>query len=395
MRRPHDRRARDDGQDPGRRACLADAALPGGLRRLGFDPYYVEAHARTPSMLMRGPTTTARRAPRRSSTGCCGRSASATAGRSTPCTTTAASTACQSTRLRRLYRDAELDHQPARRHGPAPELADGGRLVYLETDPVELADRAARRTARGARVPRAARRLLHLRREPRRRRLPLPSAERLRLPADPPAGRARLLADIAGPPPGRLHDDRQLAPALARGRARRRDLPLEQGLRVEKFLDLPRAHRRRSSSRSRLRRRRPRAARAATAGACAGASSFSADLDAYRDLHPLSRGEFTVAKDQNVRLRTGWFSDRSATYLAAGRPVVTQDTGFGAVLPTGEGLFAVHRPRRGRRRARGGRVRLRASRPRGGGNRPRVPRRRTGARSDARLARRERHAGAG
>jgi len=47
-----------------------------------------------------------------------------------------------------------------------------------------------------------------------------------------------------------------------------------------------------------------------------------------------------VAKDQNVRLRSGWFSDRSATYLAAGRPVVTQDTAFGNVLPTGEGLFA-------------------------------------------------------
>ena len=50
--------------------------------------------------------------------------------------------------------------------------------------------------------------------------------------------------------------------------------------------------------------------------------------------------EFTVAKDQNVRLRTGWFSDRSATYLAAGRPVVTQDTGFGDLLPVGAGLFA-------------------------------------------------------
>jgi hypothetical protein len=41
-----------------------------------------------------------------------------------------------------------------------------------------------------------------------------------------------------------------------------------------------------------------------------------------------------------VRLRSGWFSERSACYLAAGRPVVTQDTGFGTVLPTGEGLFA-------------------------------------------------------
>jgi len=35
-----------------------------------------------------------------------------------------------------------------------------------------------------------------------------------------------------------------------------------------------------------------------------------------------------VAKDQYVRLNTGWFSDRSACYLAAGRPVITQETGF-------------------------------------------------------------------
>jgi hypothetical protein len=53
-----------------------------------------------------------------------------------------------------------------------------------------------------------------------------------------------------------------------------------------------------------------------------------------------SRGEFTVAKDQNVRLRSGWFSERDACYLACGKPVVTQDTGFGRILPTGGGLFA-------------------------------------------------------
>jgi hypothetical protein len=60
----------------------------------------------------------------------------------------------------------------------------------------------------------------------------------------------------------------------------------------------------------------------------------------YRDYVRASRGEFTVAKDLNVRLQSGWFSERSACYLAAGRPVITQDTGFGSVLPTGEGLFA-------------------------------------------------------
>ena len=47
-----------------------------------------------------------------------------------------------------------------------------------------------------------------------------------------------------------------------------------------------------------------------------------------------------MAKDVNVRLRSGWFSDRAACYLAAGRPVVGQDTGFGDVLPLGPGVHA-------------------------------------------------------
>jgi hypothetical protein len=66
----------------------------------------------------------------------------------------------------------------------------------------------------------------------------------------------------------------------------------------------------------------------------------SSDPARYRKFIVDSRGEFTVAKDQNIRLRSGWFSDRSACYLAAGRPVINQDTGFGSYLPTGKGLFA-------------------------------------------------------
>lgn len=65
----------------------------------------------------------------------------------------------------------------------------------------------------------------------------------------------------------------------------------------------------------------------------------SLDIERYRDYIRNSRGEFTVAKDQVVRPRTGWFSDRSACYLAAGRPVITQETGFSKFLPTGKGLF--------------------------------------------------------
>jgi len=70
------------------------------------------------------------------------------------------------------------------------------------------------------------------------------------------------------------------------------------------------------------------------------AMTLSREIGPYRDFILGSRGEFTVAKDQNVRLRSGWFSDRSACYLGAGRPVITQDTAFEKFIPTGEGLFA-------------------------------------------------------
>jgi hypothetical protein len=70
------------------------------------------------------------------------------------------------------------------------------------------------------------------------------------------------------------------------------------------------------------------------------APEFTTDPWRYRDYLKPSKGEFTVARDLHVRLKSGWFSERSACYLAAGRPVVTQDTGFGRVVPTGEGLFA-------------------------------------------------------
>ena len=67
--------------------------------------------------------------------------------------------------------------------------------------------------------------------------------------------------------------------------------------------------------------------------------AVSTDAGRYRDYIRSSRGEFSVAKELNVRLATGWFSDRSACYLAAGRPVIVQDTGFRTTLPSGAGLL--------------------------------------------------------
>jgi hypothetical protein len=70
-----------------------------------------------------------------------------------------------------------------------------------------------------------------------------------------------------------------------------------------------------------------------------GSVEISRDADLYRQYIQQSRGEFTVARDQYVRPNTGWFSDRTACYLAAGRPVITQETGFSKFLPSGRGLF--------------------------------------------------------
>jgi hypothetical protein len=64
------------------------------------------------------------------------------------------------------------------------------------------------------------------------------------------------------------------------------------------------------------------------------------DPESYRDYIAGSVGEWSVSKNGYVNPPSGWFSGRSACYLASGRPVVLQDTGFSSVLPVGVGLFS-------------------------------------------------------
>ncbi len=61
-------------------------------------------------------------------------------------------------------------------------------------------------------------------------------------------------------------------------------------------------------------------------------------LDGFRAYIQQSRAEFSVAKGGYVKSRSGWFSDRTVCYLAAGRPALVQDTGLNNFLPTGKGL---------------------------------------------------------
>jgi hypothetical protein len=68
--------------------------------------------------------------------------------------------------------------------------------------------------------------------------------------------------------------------------------------------------------------------------ACAG------DPHSYREFIQRSKAEFSVAKRGYVRTRSGWISDRTACYLASGKPAIVQSTGFAHALPTGQGLLA-------------------------------------------------------
>ena len=64
----------------------------------------------------------------------------------------------------------------------------------------------------------------------------------------------------------------------------------------------------------------------------------------YQNYIQNSRGEFSIAKHGYVISHSGWFSERSAAYLASGRPVIIQDTGFSDCMKVGEGIWAFNDP---------------------------------------------------
>ena len=311
-----------------------------GLERLGYEAYYVEAHARTPAMLMERESddgaarAAAFLAPLMRRFGLGDRWAFHALHDDGRCL------GMSERDLRRLYGSAEL---LLNLHGgtmPRPEHTATGRLVYLETDPVllqlelhwglratvDFLDQHVAHFTFGERygepdclLPVSDRYRFHPTRQP-----VVVDLWTGRGPESPEAfttvgnwrqpwrdvsfagetytwSKHHEFLKIADLP---STTDQPLELALSSyDEADRRDLEA-RGWRVRHALDVSR------------------------------------DPDDYRRYVAGSRGELTVAKDQNVRFASGWFSDRSATYLAAGRPVVTQETGFSRVLPTGEGLFA-------------------------------------------------------
>jgi GT2 family glycosyltransferase len=312
-----------------------------GFERLGYEAYYLEAHARTPSMLMGAGET---KDP-------AGRAAAfiATIMRRYGFSDRWAFQALHGDgrcfgmserRLARLLGSAELI---VNLHGgtkPLPELSATDRLVYLETDPVQLQLELAAGYQESYSFLEAHAAFFTFAESYGRPESLLPVSERFRFEPT----RQPILLDLWQTPRPPAHDR---FTTIGNWSQPWRDVSFDGSVytwskdrEFRKVLDLPgRAGRRFELALSSY----ADADRELLEGhgwRVRPAMDFSTDLVAYRDYILASAGEFTVAKDQNVRLRSGWFSDRSATYLAAGRPVITQDTGFGCALPTGEGLFA-------------------------------------------------------
>jgi hypothetical protein len=312
-----------------------------GLKRLGFDTYYVEAHARTPSMLMTNKDDDSSvlaaafiaEMMRRFDLGddhwafhalhadgqCYGQSAEA---------------------LRRLYDDAAFIFNLHGGTAPRPEHYRTGRLVYIGTDPVEheVAVHQGVQETIDYLEPHCA--FFTWGENHGHADCGVPTSERFSfIPTRQP-----IVRDLWEP---FRRDPADTWTTIANWRQPWRPVTLNgeryywsKHLEFLKFINLPRrcdqAFELALSNLDDEDRRRLDA----HGWKLRESLAFTRDVDAYRAYIGQSWGEFTVAKDQNIRLRSGWFSDRSASYLACGRPVITQETGFGNILPTGEGLFA-------------------------------------------------------
>jgi GT2 family glycosyltransferase len=310
-----------------------------GLRRLGCDVYYVEAHGRTPSMFMAHEHDDGSARAAAYLEAVLGRFGFGERWAFHALHHDGRCFGISERELSRLYGSAAM---LLNLHGgtqPVPELAATERLIYLETDPVQLQVELHEDRQESVRFLEPHRAFFTFAENLGADDCGLPVDARFAFqPTRQPvvfdwwAGHGPVGADAAFTTVGNWRQ--QWREVRYEGEtyhwskhlewARLLDLPARTGadfeLALSGFEDEDRAQ-----LEARGWRVRP---------------AMELTLDGYRAFIAGSAAELTVAKDQNVRLRTGWFSDRSATYLAAGRPVITQDTGFGCALPTGEGLFA-------------------------------------------------------
>jgi GT2 family glycosyltransferase len=315
-----------------------------GFERLGFEAYYVETHARTPSMLMSSPADDSPALAAEFIAAVMRRFGLSERWAYKALHDDGRCFGMSEVRLNALYNEAEL---LINLHGgtqPLPELAATGRLVYLETDPVQLQLEVHHGLQETIDFLEPHSAFFTFAENWANPDCGLPTTERFEfVPTRQP-----VVMDLW---PDRSAQPADLFTTIGNWRQDWREVTFA-GERYSwskhheflKYLDLPARTGREFELALSSYEPEDRKMLEERGWRVRDGLGVSRSIDRYRDYIGASRGEFTVAKDQNVRLRTGWFSDRSATYLASGRPVVTQDTGFGCALPTGAGLFSFSSP---------------------------------------------------
>jgi GT2 family glycosyltransferase len=311
-----------------------------GFQRLGYDVYYVEEHARTPTMLME-----------HASDDGSARAAAFIAGVMNTfgfpghwayhaLHDAGEYYGMSASQLNELYGSAELI---INLHGgtiPRPEHSKTGRLIFLETDPVDLQIELSenRVEAIDFLTPHVA--FFTWGQNYGNVDCFLPVSERFSfIPTRPP-----VVTDLWYP---YQHGPATTFTTVGNWQQHERTLAYQgqvytwsKHAEFMKIVDLPRRTPQPFELALGLYSDEDKRFLEAYGWTVRQARAISGDPNAYRQYIAGSRGEFTAAKDQNVRFRSGWFSERSATYLASGRPVINQDTGFSNLLPLGHGLFA-------------------------------------------------------
>lgn len=311
-----------------------------GFRRLGYEVYYVEAHARTPSMFMESEQDDSSQIAASWIAGVMERFGFQDRWAFHALHDDGRLFGMSECRLKELYRSAEVI---LNLHGgtlPQPEHYETGRLIFLETDPVLLQIELYNnfQEAIDFLEPHCA--YFTFGENYGNSDCLLPVSDRFRFHPT----RQPVVVDFWEP--HRCHPDAVFTTIGSWNQPWRiiefkgETYFWSKHLEFAKFLDLPARTGRPFELALASYEPPDREMLEGRGWRVRDALELSLDIDVYRQYVSASRGEFTVAKDQNVRLRSGWFSDRSATYLAAGRPVVTQETGFSNIFPTGEGLFA-------------------------------------------------------
>lgn len=311
-----------------------------GFHRLGFDIYYVEAHARTPSMLMEREDDDSSALAASFIDGVMRRFDLAGKWAFHALHDDGRCYGMSATQLMELYDSADLIINLHGGTEPLPEHIATGRLVYVETDPVELQVELHDNLPQTLRFLEPHRAFFTFGENYGNPDCQLPVSDRFSFKPT----RQPVVIDFWEPCG---QNGGSTFTTIGNWRQPWRQVTFQgqsyywsKHYEFLKFIDLPKYTEQEFELALSSYEESDKLMLAEKGWKVRDALSFSTDLDAYRDYIVRSRGEFTVAKDQNIRLRSGWFSDRSATYLAAGRPVITQDTAFGNVLPTGTGLFS-------------------------------------------------------